>query len=354
MGFSFLFNSPEDAPHLNQFELHPADGTQAHRDGLIAGFMFLQIFGGHLGIPLILLTAAFSKKVQRHPMLINFCVTWFIYATSFTLLLYSGKQTGPEPPLQLCIIQSAFVYGTPVMTSMAGLAFVLHLWFSLHKETGTERWRFMLLLASPYILFLGFSIAMIVLGSLYPETVSRSRYLFYCTINLTVVNAVPGTSAVIMGVVLIIEILIAIKLYRHNKAFKSMSRTGSGGPPMHIFVRVGIFSGYSLLALIACVGFWSSTGDNVPYIIQASLPTAAFLIFGTQQDILEAWGIIAALSFISRRFSRFLPSKEPQQISHVVFPSTNLRRKDTLDTIPPDPPEKDTVIHIQVKKDIQV
>ncbi|KAJ7491051.1 hypothetical protein FB451DRAFT_1221864 [Mycena latifolia] len=352
MGFSFLFNSPDGATHFTQFVFHPADGTQAYRDGLIAGCMFLQIFGGHFGIPLVLLTAAFSKKVQRHPMLINFCVTWVLYATSFTLLLYSGKQTGPEPPLELCIIQSALVYGTPVMTAMAGLAFVLHLWFSLQKETGMERWRFRLLLASPYILFLGFSISMIILGSLYPETVSRSRYLLYCTINLAVVNAVPATSAVIMGVLLVFEILIGIKLYQHSKAFKSMARTGSSnsGPPMHIFVRVGIFSAYSVLALAACVGFWSSTGDSAPYIIQASLPTAAFLIFGTQQDILEAWGIIAAVSFISRPFSRSVPSKEPK-VAHVVLPTTSLTRQDTFDTIPP---EKDTDLHVQVKKDIQI
>ncbi|KAJ7084845.1 hypothetical protein B0H15DRAFT_383134 [Mycena belliarum] len=302
MGISFLLNSPAAAPHFVQYNLHPADGTQAHQEGLITGFMFLQIFGGHLGIPLVLLTAAVSKKVQRHPMLINFCVTWFIYATSFTLLLYSGKQTGPEPPRQLCIIQSAFIYGTPVMTAMAGLSFVIHLWLSLQKG-GTRRWQMFLLLASPYIMFLGFSVAMIVLGSMYPETVSRSRYLFYCTINLAVVNAVPGTSALIMGVVLIFEILVGIKLYRHSKAFKAMDRTGTNTPPFHLFVRMGVFSGYSLLALVACIAFWSSSGDNLPYFIQASLPTAAFLIFGTQR-------------VRSNTFALFIPLKHAHLIGH--------------------------------------
>jgi hypothetical protein len=98
MGLSFLFNLSDNGPRctnepwrllpfgLTEFEFHPADEAQAHQDSLIAGFMFLQIFGGHFGIPLILLTTAFSKKVQRHPMLINFCVTWSLYATSFTLL----------------------------------------------------------------------------------------------------------------------------------------------------------------------------------------------------------------------------------------------------------------------------
>ncbi|KAJ6630277.1 hypothetical protein B0H10DRAFT_1983876 [Mycena sp. CBHHK59/15] len=347
MGFSFLLNSPEETPHLAEFQLHPSDGSQTHRTLLIACFMFLQIFGGHFGIPLILLTAALSKKVQRHPMLVNFCVTWFIYATSFTLLLYSGNQTGPEPPLTLCVIQSAFIYGTPVMTSMAGLAFVLHLWFSLNNANGkaveprTDRWRFIVLVSSPYILFFGFSMAMVVLGSLYPETVSRSRYLFYCTINLAVVNAVPGTSAILMAGVVLFEVLIGLKLYRHHKAFKSMTHNSKAGPPLHLFVRVGIFSGYSLLAFVGCIAFWSSSGDNFPYIIQASLPTAAFLIFGTQGDILRVWGVTAAASFISRPFVRMFPSNKPPHSMdiHVAFPTTNLRREESMDNaLPPAVP----------------
>jgi hypothetical protein len=71
---------------VTQFELRPADGTQAHRNALITAFMFLQIFGGHLGIPIVLLTTAFSKTIQRRPVLINFLVTWVIYATAYTLL----------------------------------------------------------------------------------------------------------------------------------------------------------------------------------------------------------------------------------------------------------------------------
>ncbi|KAJ7162081.1 hypothetical protein C8R46DRAFT_343167 [Mycena filopes] len=317
MGLSFLFNSLENEPHFKELVLNPGEGTVSHQEALVGGFMFLQVFGGHFGIPLVLLTAAFSKNVQRHPMLINWWVCWFIYTTSFTLLLYSGKQIGPEPPVELCIIQAAFVYGTPVMTSMAGLAFVLHLWFSL--QTGaSSRWRSLLLLGSPYILFFGFSTSMFVLASLNPETVSRSRYLFYCTINLAVVNTVPGTSAIIMVAVLVVEVLIGIKLYHHSKAFKGMSRVNTGGPPLELYVRVGIFSGYSLLALVACITFWSSSGDNLPYIIQASLPTASFIIFGTQHDFLRAWGIIAAARFISRPFSR----RSAQEEKPPIAPST--------------------------------
>lgn len=80
------------------------------------------------------------------------CCEFFDHDLSFVVLfddgtelpsLYSGKQTGPEPPIHLCLVQAGLVYGTPVMcdsrcnfvyhqltcsrrTSAAGLAFVLY------------------------------------------------------------------------------------------------------------------------------------------------------------------------------------------------------------------------------------
>jgi hypothetical protein len=69
-----------------QIDLHPQDGTQAQPDALITSFMFFQIFGGHLGIPIILLTTALSKTIQRRAILTSFLVTWVIYTMSYTLL----------------------------------------------------------------------------------------------------------------------------------------------------------------------------------------------------------------------------------------------------------------------------
>jgi len=118
-----------------------------------------------------------------------------------------------------------------------------------------------------------------------------------------------------------------------------------------------------------CIAFWASTGDTLPYFIQASLPTAAFVIFGTQEvsssccpersshkfypkDFLRAWGIIALAGFISRPFRRRSPSKESSNSGamRVVLPASNMTRKDTLDSLPPDVPKKDTIYD----KDVQI
>ncbi len=48
-------------------------------------FFVLQILGGHVGIPIILLTYSITG-IRRHPLVENFLVTWVIYTTSLCLL----------------------------------------------------------------------------------------------------------------------------------------------------------------------------------------------------------------------------------------------------------------------------
>jgi len=311
---SFYFPLRENvATDLQDLILDPGDGSPTYKKAVLAIFFLLQILGGHVGVPIILGTFVVVKSIRRHPLLINFLITWVLYATSFCLLLYLGKELGPEPPRDLCLFQASMIYGTAGMTSMAGLAFVLHLWFSLRSvdnhSSGAkyQTWRNTILIASPYACFVIFTVFTAILGAVHPEVVTRHRYFFYCTVHLSAVNVVPGTSAVILVFVVIFEILIAVRLYRMRKAFALMKT--SGGPPIHLIIRVGIFSTYSFLAVFACIGFWSETGDDVPYIVQASLPTVAFVVFGTQRDLMTAWGFFRLWDWIMRRPRRLNTSK---------------------------------------------
>jgi hypothetical protein len=56
------------------------------RRGLLTAFLALQILGGHVGIPLMLLTIFFSRQIMRHPIFVNFCATWILFTLSYTLL----------------------------------------------------------------------------------------------------------------------------------------------------------------------------------------------------------------------------------------------------------------------------
>ncbi|THH05816.1 hypothetical protein EW145_g4516 [Phellinidium pouzarii] len=239
LSFYFPLRNDVDYPS-SQSRLATVDGEQ-YNPSAVAMFFTLQIFGGHIGIPIILLTLFKSKDVR---------------------------------------------------SSTAGLSFVLNLWFSLCAMASNKsvvdqsRMRYYVPLTRSSSFFAAFTA---VLGR-DPSLVSRNRYAFYCTIHTQIVDIVPAIAALVILTVIIFEVLIVIKLYRMHKAFVQM-RT-NGGPPLQLVVRVGIFSTYSFLVIVACVSFWESSGDELPYVIQASLPTAAFLIFGTQRDLLEAWGVL--------------------------------------------------------------
>ncbi|PAV19454.1 hypothetical protein PNOK_0438800 [Pyrrhoderma noxium] len=315
---SFYFPIRHGGTHQAQ-ELLVTSGGKHFDLSAVIGFFLLQILGGHVGIPFVLLTLYFAGGIRRHPMLVNFMFTWVIYTTSFCILLYLGKQFGPEPPHIFCAIQSSLIYGTAILTPAAGLAFVLNLWFSLravadnHSSVDDNIFRKYTLIAGPYIISIFFVIFTAAYGASNPDLLTRNRYIFYCTINSNFVNIVPAIAAIIMFTIIIFEVLVAVKLYRMHKAFKHMR---SGGPPLHLVVRAGVFSFYSFLSIVACVTFWTSPGEKLPYIIQASLPTAAFVIFGSQNDLLEVWGIMLIWKLLKNRLKPFITQSLKDETIH--------------------------------------
>lgn len=49
-------------------------------------FVALQLAGGQVGMPIIILTYFLNKNVKRHPVLVNFWFTWMLYSVSYCLL----------------------------------------------------------------------------------------------------------------------------------------------------------------------------------------------------------------------------------------------------------------------------
>ena len=100
---------------------------------ILTAWLAFQIASGSVGLPILILTFLFAKNVQRHPMLINMCITWAIAGLSSTLLyvvidlacvnpriklptrFYARKERGPEPSKPLCIAQASLLYGAPPM-----------------------------------------------------------------------------------------------------------------------------------------------------------------------------------------------------------------------------------------------
>lgn len=262
--------------------------TQRGQLGLFVAFQFM---GGQFGMLLILLTIFIHRRITRHAIFANFCVSWMLYSGSYILLLYAGQIGNAKPDFALCVTQAAAIYGAPAMIGVSLLMFVLHLFLVLREGVHAlppgkwEKLRLVAMLAAPYITYLVVFTTAIILGNAQPQRVKRSS--LYCTIGLPeVTDLAAGISAGAAVGAITIEILTAITLHRHWRAFRNATNTGLN---LSILIRVLVFSACSILALLTCMAFLANMTSPVFNIIIACLPMAAFLVFGTQSDLLRPW-----------------------------------------------------------------
>lgn len=232
---------------------------------------------------IMLLTIFISRKVVRHPVFINFCMTWMIFSVSYTLLLYAGQINNRFPNFTLCLVQSAMIYGSPAMGSISVLMFVLHLYLVLRESIykAPPRWpklRLISMLAAPYVAFLVVFTTAIYSGNIHPGKVHRSS--LYCTIEVKSIKMVAaGIPAFGIVFSLVVETLTAMTLHRHWKAFRNR-KTGLNPS---ILVRTSIVLVISVIALFTCMAFLANLTSTVPNFVLACLPLSAFLVFGTQR-----------------------------------------------------------------------
>ncbi|KAF8509507.1 hypothetical protein JB92DRAFT_2946356 [Gautieria morchelliformis] len=210
----------------------------------------LQIIGGHIGLPILLLFSIFSKTAQRDLTFLNLCFTWIFSSITFSLGLYRlgpatlsiGLATLPFIHSgQECLNQAALVSGAQVMTDTAMCALIVQLWFdfraAIHGPRSPRqiRWTRATLLAAPYVALLAFSSP--ALGTL--QTGYDLHSLFSQSIVLLSV----------LIVTLIFDACIIHILYRRWRFFQ---RTGGKalGVPLSVAFRVVIFCAYRLVVVV--------------------------------------------------------------------------------------------------------
>jgi hypothetical protein len=256
-------------------------------------WLTLQIAGGLIGLPIVLLTIALSKSVQRNPTVTNLLLTWMISAFSYCLLFMTGQHTGPEPQKDLCLAQSTLVYATIPMNAAAVFSLVLNLWLTIRIAFNPSwggswtRWRTPLLIGFPYFVLVAFGTAAFLIGYHNPMDVSRGRKFFYCSIeghDLGV--AVAAFCDILILCVALLEVWICVTVYRKRRAVRNKTVQGFS---FGLTFRITVFAIYQTMAGIAAlITIWDPT-NPFPYLMLATLPLTAFLVFGTQPDIVNVW-----------------------------------------------------------------
>jgi len=260
-------------------------------------YLFFNIFPSHFALPLLVITLVLAQA-RRNVTLTNMCLTWMIVGFVSCILLYAGKQTGPEPPPLLCMTQASLLYAVPPMVSASVLALVFQLWRGLVWRPGEKTRAIILaaLLLLPYIVFFAFAVVGSMIATRKPKIVSRTRRFFYCSIHSPMFSGfVSIWAAVTLIITAGLQISIAVTLYRHRQAIKQRRSQqekpdkGFGADDLQFALRVFIFAAYIIVCLVLSLLSIVAPRSAVPDMIFASVGTGVVLVFGTQPALLRVW-----------------------------------------------------------------
>ncbi|KAF8656281.1 hypothetical protein AX16_002717 [Volvariella volvacea WC 439] len=278
----------------------PSSSAQAEVDAIpdhfidyIIAYNVFEILGLVTLIPVIL-TAWFSRRVQRATTWFPFMASWIATTVAYSLLM--GQQIGPPPNPGVCLFQASLIYATPALTATTAVAFLCQVFFSIYsavkhgKPSTVARSR--LLFISPVVVFFVIAIYVLVMGAQNPGNVNRSPSGMYCHLSDGKTTKISAVLVIIaMTVVTTFEVATAILLYRNWAAFRRL-RPSEHNVSLSVLIRVSIFTFLPFFTLvISLLAFNRSRSEESQKLnlAIATLPLLAALVFGTQKDILCAW-----------------------------------------------------------------
>ncbi|KAF8505327.1 hypothetical protein JB92DRAFT_2965266, partial [Gautieria morchelliformis] len=309
----------------------------------------LQIIGGHIGLPILLLFSIFSKTAQRDLTFLNFCFTLYRLGPSS---VFVGVALPFIHSDQECSNQAALVSGAEVMTDTAMCALIVQLWFDFRAAIHGPRSPRQIRWTRATVDLIRHHLSLVLMKPFFTTTASISALLyvqfrfgrlmasqksFYCMLynNNTFLISQYTVLVSILIVTLIFDGCIIHILYRRWRFFQ---RTGGKalGVPLPVVFRVVIFcacriviavaymatmlnaqrvyvltAGVNQMAIFASASFIPVWAD----MLQAGTPLVAFLIFGTSKEFLDAlmfwrwFNPILATSMCRRKMSPVTPKE---------------------------------------------
>ncbi|KAF8504282.1 hypothetical protein JB92DRAFT_2967922 [Gautieria morchelliformis] len=226
-------------------------------------YITLQIIGGHIGLPILLLFSIFSKKAPRNLIFLNFCFTWIFSSITFSIGLYRlGPASITFDPLPFihsnrqCFTQAVLAPGVQVMTDTAMCALIVQLWLDIRAAIhgpltpGLIRWTRATLLSAPYLSLLGFSLPALGASSLWTGSPTAQLSFFYCFYFWMPFLCQYEALIAILIITLIFDVCIIRILYHHWRFFR---RTGENGlqVSLSVVLRVIIFCVYRVVVAVA-------------------------------------------------------------------------------------------------------
>ncbi|KAJ7755644.1 hypothetical protein DFH07DRAFT_821281 [Mycena maculata] len=278
-------------PSATAAPVNIVQGTQAE----LILFLVLNMWPSHLGLPILLAVILFSKKVHRHPTFVNLCVGFIIIGVASSILLYTGKTTGPEPSKMLCLLQASMLYGVPAFASMLALMLVLQMFLvvraTVQKQVsqGPRTVRLYSMIGVPYLALLISILATAIVGAMNPDTVSRNRRFFYCSVHSSILSgSIAGFAAICLFATVVFEVWTLVILYKDWMVVKQPGSKPRISLELSLPLRVMAFGLYVVGALGLSLLSMKAPESPIPDLVIACAATVVILIFGTQPDIMRA------------------------------------------------------------------
>jgi len=226
-----------------------------------------------------------------------------IYSLVFCLLVYSGQYRHEQPNRALCVAQAAMVMAVLPAVCIAALMVVLQTWATFQDPgsiifIASERpYTRLVFLVIPHVTFLGYLLASILIGTSRPDSALSTNGL-YCSFHVAAVwrYLTPLSCLVLLALTAALEATVVMHWYRRWRFMKKAFPLADKKAEVLVCFRVGLFSVYTVLSLAVSVTFQREGTPDVSYLTEAGIPLAAFIVFATQKDILEVWGIRRASS----------------------------------------------------------
>ncbi|KAF8317360.1 hypothetical protein DL93DRAFT_2165621 [Clavulina sp. PMI_390] len=265
---------------------------------LLTVWFCFQTVGGIIGMPIMLVTLAFSS-LKRLKTLYNLLLTWIATAVISNLLFFAGRAypDQPEPSYELCLLQSAMIYGAPPLLATSALALIYETWLVITGRAFGRR----------------ATIKTILLGVFASTDLGRERHFFYCSFrNIGLSHFLAVFTGVIAFVAIGLTIRVANHMYHSWQKIKMMANDPDAAEnavgSAYVILRIALYGADLFLAFVLCGLTILIPHSPIPDLLRGSLTFTVFLIFGTQKDILMTW--LAALIQL-RDLLLFRSSRDP-------------------------------------------
>ncbi|EJD44777.1 hypothetical protein AURDEDRAFT_166257, partial [Auricularia subglabra TFB-10046 SS5] len=324
---------------------HAHDGTRSSAFRTLC--FVVVILGGQALLLPVLLTFLFARSVQRQPSLVSFCAAWVAFSVFASLLLYAGQIDHPDPPRALCLVQIAGMLGSYILAGFAAICLSIQArppksrdvyWATPNGDRPRPLRRFEPMLAYiPPGAWLLHQLVFLIVHLARKDGIVVARRDQLCVIEdphkvtrITQMVAAACASASI-GITVFMTVRAVGYLRAQNLSLRRLllSRRAGAATWLRILVRLCVFEFYCIVVVLIVVVM---AARRPPAIIRQTIdfivdtvPLVTFLVFGTSNDILRAWGVRKADS--------------ERTTTATASTSATLTRKDTLGGPPPVPPK---------------